>query len=317
MLAIGVDVGGTKMKAAVVDAGGQIQGKSLQYPSPRNVNEVIAIIQEIRTLFPHLSPVGIGVGLAGTIDKENGVVRFASNLKWRDVPLQDHLEQALRLRVVVDNDVRAAAYGEWLHGAGQDCNDLVYLSIGTGIGGGVVSGGQILSGYTNTAGELGHIILDLNGPRCQCGNWGCFEALAGGWAIARKAQEAIAAHAEAGAALEKIAAESPEKEITAKVVAQAAREGSSLAQQVIDDVVQVLIAGAASVVNAFNPHRLILGGGVIEGMPELVGRVDQGIRQRALSAACEGLHVLRAQLHNNAGIIGAAVLVINTFAKIG
>jgi glucokinase len=135
-------------------------------------------------------PVG-GSGSAGQIDPEHGMVRFAPNLGWHNVPFQSDLAGALGLPVVVTNDVRAATWGEWLHGAGKGCNDLVCLFIGTGIGGGVVSGGKMLSGCSNTAGEVGHMIINLHGPPCSCGSRGCFEALAGGWAIARQAREAV------------------------------------------------------------------------------------------------------------------------------
>ena len=211
------------------------------------------------------------------------MVRFAPNLKWREVALGDRLHQALDLPVVVANDVRAATWGEWLHGAGQGAEDLICLFIGTGIGGGVVSGGRMLSGCSNTAGELGHITVDMNGPRCTCGNRGCLEALAGGWAIARRAREAIQADPAAGKALlqaaglkEPVALEA----IDTKVVAAAARAQDPMARLLVDEVARALIAGTVGLVNAFNPCRLILGGGVMQGLPELLDRIATGIRTR-------------------------------------
>jgi glucokinase len=215
------------------------------------------------------------------------------------------------LPVVVTNDVRAAAWGEWLHGAGQGCDDLVCLFVGTGIGGGVVSGGRMLAGCSNAAGELGHITVDLHGPQCHCGNQGCLEALAGGWAIARRAQEAIAADPAAGTSLVQMAG-GQQKAVTAKIVAQAFHAGDPLAQELVDEVAQALIAGAVGLVNAFNPCRLILGGGVIEGLPELVDRIDQGVCERALEAASAPLQVLPAQLKNDAGVVGAAALAMHS-----
>jgi glucokinase len=318
--AIGVDLGGTKLEVAQVDASGSLRER-LRHPTPVQGGpqavrkEIVAAVQNLRDKVAS-PPVGVGVGLAGQIDPEHGVVRFAPNLGWRDVSFQSDLAEALGLPVVVTNDVRATTWGEWLHGAGQGCNDLVCLFIGTGIGGGVVSGGQMLLGCSNTTGEVGHIVIDLHGPPCSCGGRGCFEALAGGWAIARKARESVAADPSLGASFLKIAGDQQEA-ITAEMVSQAAKAGDPLAKRIIDEVAQALIAGCVSLINAFNPCRLILGGGVIEGFPEFVERIDQGVRQQALSAATQSLHILPAQLKNDAGVVGAATLAMRLFGSKG
>jgi glucokinase len=316
--AIGVDLGGTKIEVARVTNGGKLLERRRR---PTQVEAgPDAIIAEIAGAVKDLiadggsPPLGVGVGLAGQIDPHQGVVRFAPNLRWQEVPFQEELSQSLRLPVVVTNDVRAATWGEWLHGAGMGCDDLVCLFAGTGIGGGVVSGGKILSGCSNTAGELGHMTIDLNGPPCTCGNRGCLEALAGGWAIALHAKEAVNADPEAGAFLLRMAGGGFET-ITAKIVAEAAKAGDPLARRLVDSAAQALTAGAVSLINAFNPCRLILGGGVIEGLPYLVDQIDRGIRGRALPAATELLQVLPAELGKDAGVIGAAMLVIRTFKE--
>jgi glucokinase len=320
--AIGVDLGGTKVEAAVVDAGGKILQRLKQ---PTNVAagpdgitaEISGMVQRLREGGPPFQPTGIGVGVAGQINAATGIVRFAPNLKWREVPFQDRLQTALGLPVVVTNDVRAATWGEWRHGAGQGANDLICLFIGTGIGGGVVSGGRMLEGCTNTGGELGHITTDLNGPPCTCGHRGCLEALAGGWAIARRAREAIRdAPAAAQAFLKAAGLKEPVApgDVNAAAVAAAARAHNPLALLLVDEVARALIAGTVSLVNAFNPCRLILGGGVMQGLPELLGRVEAGIRGAALTAATEGLTVLPARLKGDAGVVGAASLAIQSFA---
>jgi len=320
--ALGVDLGGTKVEVAQMDAQGAIRQR-LREPTDvgGGPDGVIAQIARLaRALTPEGAPsppLGLGVGVAGQITKDTGVVRFSPNLHWREVPFRDRLQAALNLPVVITNDVRAAAWGEWLHGAGQGAEDLICLFIGTGIGGGVVSGGRMLSGCSNTAGELGHITIDLHGPPCTCGHRGCFEALAGGWAIARRAREAINDAPAAGVALLSAAGltgpVAPE-DVTAKVVAAAARAGDPLARLIVDEVAGALIAGSVSLVNAFNPCRLILGGGVMEGLPELLPRIEHGVRQAALNTAGEVLAVLPARLHNDAGVIGAATLALQTFA---
>jgi glucokinase len=203
--AIGVDLGGTKVEVAYVDRAGRIR-RRLQQPTDvqggpeRIMAQIAGMGHKLRQEEAELIPVGVGVGVAGQITADTGVVRFSPNLNWQEVPLKDNLKAVLGLPVVVTNDVRAATWGEWLHGAGRAVEDLICLFIGTGIGGGVVSGGRVLSGASNTAGELGHITIDLHGPACTCGNRGCLEALAGGWAMARRARQAMADSEAAGQA---------------------------------------------------------------------------------------------------------------------
>ena len=311
--AVGVDLGGTKVEVGGVDARGRLLKRVRRPTKVRSGPAAIEtqIVDAVRELEESMgsSPAGVGVGVAGQIDADKGMVRFAPNLDWHDVPFQADLSDTLGLPVVVINDVRAAAWGEWLHGAGQGCDDLVCVFVGTGIGGGIVSGGQMLSGCSNTAGELGHITVALDGPPCHCGNRGCLEALASGWAIAQQAQEAVAAKPDDGFMLLKLA-NGQQEAITAEIVAQAAKEGDALARRLLDEAVQALIAGAVSLVNAFNPCRLILGGGVIEGLPERIDQVERGVRQWALAAARAPLQVLPAALHGDAGVIGAAALVL-------
>jgi len=314
-----VDLGGTKSIVAHVDALGKIHRK-LRLPTrasrgPATVKaEIVAAVREV-VHTANRPPAGVGVGVAGQVDARSGAVRFAPNLGWIDEPLKEDLKKALKLPVFVTNDVRAATWGEWLHGAGRGYDDLICVFVGTGIGGGVVSGRRVMTGCSNTAGELGHITIDLNGPSCRCGNRGCMEAIAGGWAIARQARKSIASDPKAGQILLEKAGGEPEQ-ITAKVVMEAAKAGDALALRLVDRIAQALAAGAASLVNAFNPCRLILGGGVIEGYPELVKRVAERIEPRALPAARAPLTIVRAQLHNNAGVIGAASLAMHSPAKV-
>ena len=174
----------------------------------------------------------------------------------------------------------------------------------------------MLTGCSNTAGEIGHITIDINGPVCTCRNKGCLEALAGGWAIARDAQNAVEDDPVAGAALLGLAGGNP-KNVTAKVVSVAAHTGDALALKIVRKVSDALVAGCVSMVNAFNPCVLILGGGVVEGMPELVGTVDTGVHTRALGAAVMKLNVVQAELHNDAGVIGAAAFTMHILSGKG
>jgi glucokinase len=306
-----VDLGGTKVEAALVDAEGRVV-TSHRHPTDSKTKGPEDVIADIVSCVNECLGKGVrsagalGVGVAGQVDAGTGTVRFAPNLGWRDVPLRAELERTLRLPVVVVNDVRAATFGEWAHGAGKGVNDLVCLFIGTGIGGGVVSGGQLLEGSGNAAGELGHMTIVVGGRRCHCPNLGCLEAYAGGWAITERAQDALRTDPNSGLPL--VALAGSVEEIRTAVIAQAYRADDSFARHLIEETGQYLAAGVVGIVNAFNPSVMILGGGVIEGLPELVYSVEQEVRVRALKVAVEGLRITKAALGGDAGVIGAAAL---------
>jgi glucokinase len=208
--AIGVDLGGTKIDVAQVDNTGKVHARLRMSTDVKNgpgavETQILHAVNDLCGKNFTSAPVGIGIGVAGQVEPDTGVVRFAPNLNWHNLPLLSNIQNALQLSGIATNDVRAATWGEWLYGAGRGCDDFVCLFVGTGIGGGIVSGGRILSGHNNTAGELGHLIVDINGPVCYCGNRGCLEAFAGGRALARRTREAIAADPAAGDYLMKLA----------------------------------------------------------------------------------------------------------------
>ncbi len=308
-LTLGVDLGGTKVKTALVDGNGQTL--LIQTYSTHPEKGPQGIVADLITCIDGLlhktrqEVQAIGIGIAGQVDFE-GVVHFAPNLKWRNVPLKEKLEKNLGIPVVVINDVRAATLGEWRFGSGRGVDDLVVLFVGTGIGGGVVSGGNLMVGCSNTGGELGHITIVLGGRNCRCRNVGCLEAYAGGWAISERAQDAVRADPKAGARIIFLAG-SIEK-ITAATVSQAHRQGDDLARKLVRETGQYLAAGVVGIVNAFNPCLLALGGGVINGLPELVQIVKRVTRRRALESAVEKLKVEKVSLGDDAGVIGAATL---------
>lgn len=316
--AIGIDLGGTKLETGLINESGELLHRQQHATRVRegfkqieiDIAKAVGEIQK-KTSQPITA---VGIGMAGQIDPLKGVVKFAPNLKWHDVPLKEDLEQMTNLPVFITNDVRAATWGEWLYGAGKGCQDLVCLFVGTGIGGGIVSKGQMLTGASNTAGELGHIPIDLDGPICSCGNRGCFEALASGWAIAKRAQDAIKREAKSGEEILQ-GAKGNLEEVSAKHVIQAAIQKNALALEIIHEASKALIAGCIGIVNAFNPSKLILGGGIIKGFPDFIPWIESGVKQFALKAATVSLRVESAHFKEEAGVIGAAAWALENFAK--
>jgi glucokinase len=318
--AIGVDLGGTKIEVAIVSSQGQLVDR-LRIPTNSKqsqdnlINSITDTIEKISKQHPDIDPETIGVGVAGQIEKETGIIIYAPNLNWHNVNLQEQLAKKLNKPVAVCNDVKAAAWGEWLYGGGMGCDNLVCIFVGTGIGGAIISNGKMMAGCNNTAGEIGHMTIQLHGPLCHCGNNGCFEALAGGWAIERDARQAVENDNKKGAVILQMAG-GDLNSITGGTVKLAAQKGDPLAKQLMDNIADALIAGVTSVVNVLGPCRIILGGGVIEGMPELVRRTEEGMRKNALKAAIASVKVLPAKLHNDSGVIGAAAFALHKLKKI-
>ena len=309
---VGVDLGGTKIKTAVINADGEVvtshkRPTGADRPAEEVIRDIVlsatACINEA-----HVQVQALGIGIAGQVDTEAGILHSSPNLNWKTFPfpLRKNLEAALDLPVVITNDVRAILWGEWQHGAGQGVDDLVVVYVGTGIGGSILSGGQVLIGDQGSAGELGHTMLVAGGRPCHCPSIGCFEAYAGGWAIAERAQEAVRADEAAGKLLMDLAG-SIDK-ISAETLDKAYEQGDALARRLVEETGFYLGAGLTGIINALNPRCLVLGGGVIDGVPELVDMAEAVIRKQAMKVAREHLHVVRATLGSNAGVIGAATL---------
>lgn len=308
--AIGIDLGGTKIDFGLVDETGHVHHHiRVQTPIAKGAKAIEDLIVEHvkqlekETTFPLL---GIGIGVAGQIDRETGNVIFAPNLKWHNVPLRANLEAILKLPVRIINDARALTLGEWQYGAGIGFQDILCLFIGTGIGGGIVSGGSLLCGSSNAFGEVGHMTIDLNGPTCTCGKKGCFEAFCGGWGIAAHAKETL--RTEKSRILE-LAGDI--ESVNAFHVVQAFREKDPIAEKIIDRMNKALVPACASLINILNPGRLILGGGIIEAMPEIIEIIDKGVKEVSLKAATNKLEVVRAKLGKELGVLGSATVIFN------
>jgi glucokinase len=308
---LGVDLGASKVAAALVDPRGDPLARAVRLvrtsAGPSAVLE--DVVEAVRECLRGSSrpAVAAGIGVAGQVDSTTGVVRFAPNLAWRDVPLGSRLSKAIGVPVVVANDVRAATVGEWRSGAGRDCSELVCVFVGTGIGGSVVSGGRLLGGCANAAGEIGHTTVVAGGRPCHCPNRGCLEAYAGGWAIAERAREACASEAAAGRWLVERAGGL--EAITAATVADGYRESDPLATRLVTETGEYLSAGVVGIVNAYNPCRLLLGGGVLDHLHRaLLPVVRRSVRERCQPPAARSVEIRRAALGPDAGVIGAAWL---------
>jgi glucokinase len=307
--AIGVDVGGTKIAGGVVDEGGAIvQRTRRDTPStdpPAIVRNIVAVVEELRADF---EVDGVGVGSAGFIDAGRATVLFAPNLAWRDVPVRDQVSGATGLRVVVENDANAAAWGEFQFGAAEDVDDMVCVTVGTGIGGGVVLDGRLYRGAHGIGGELGHVRLVPDGYMCGCGNRGCVEQYASGRALVREARELADSHSVFATRLLEMAGGDPEA-ITGPMVTQAAQEGDKPARELIADLGRWLGEALASFAAMLDPAVFVIGGGVSAAGDLLVAPAVAAFRRNLTGRGYRPEGEIRvATLGNDAGIVGAADL---------
>lgn len=310
--AIGIDLGGTQVRAALVDESGTV----LRRASTRTDVQggPLAITAQFRQLLAEIgadpsSLAGIGVSSAGPLDSETGTFIHVPTLPhWEDFPLRQHLMADLNLPVVVEGDAIAACYGEWHFGAGKGLRHLLYVTVSTGIGGGVISDGRLIHGRRGMTAHVGHFRMFVEGlaetPRCSCGAVGCFEAFAAGTALDRRARQAAHDHPES--ALARVAATQP---LTAGHVVEAARQGDATALRLIDQEADYLGEGFTSLIHLYSPERVIMGGGVSHGFDLMEARIHAVIRNTALPSFRD-VPVVRAGLGDNAGLVGAAALVL-------
>lgn len=308
-LAIGVDVGGTKVAAGVVDEAGNILARARRptpSASPADVERTIAdLVGELRA--DH-DVEAVGIGAAGFIDAERATVLFAPNLAWRDEPLRDEVAKLVGLPVVVENDANAAAWGEYRFGAGQGEEHLVCVTVGTGIGGGIVLSGELYRGRFGIGAEFGHMQVVLDGRRCGCGQRGCWEQYCSGRALLHEAREIADVQREYGARLLELGNGEPEG-IEAPEVTKAAREGDPAALACFEEVGMWLGQGLANLASILDPAVFVVGGGVADA-----GELLLGPARRVFAAHLTGsthrphAEIRLAALGNEAGLVGAADL---------
>lgn len=247
--------------------------------------------------------IGVGIGSPGPLDRASGLVLETPNLGWTNFPLRDLVSNLTNLPATLDNDANCATYGEWWQGAGRDAHTLVGLTLGTGIGGGLVVDGEIHHGASDAAGEFGHMTIDTTGRKCKCGNYGCLEAYASGPNIAARAVEGL------DAGIESVLTDLVEgslEEITAATVYEAVVLGDAFAHEVMRETAKVLGVGIANLINALNPDAVVIAGGVTRAGEHLFEPLNKEVRRRAFRSAVQACRILPAALPETAGVIGAA-----------
>jgi glucokinase len=308
-LAIGVDVGGTKIAGGVVDEDGRIlEQRRVESPATDAAAMGEAIADLVATLRESHDVTGIGVGAAGYVDRDRRRVLFSPNLAWRDVDLRGELEARVDLPVVVENDANAAAWGEFAHGAGHDVDDLLMLTIGTGVGGGIVLDGHLHRGAFGVASEVGHLRVVPGGRPCGCGNRGCLEQYGSGSALVRSVQEAAAAGEPGSTSLLEEAGGDPRR-ITGPMVTRAAREGDAFARGAFGELGRWLGEAVASLAAVLDPAVTVVGGGVSAAGDLLLDPMRAAFRGELIGRGVRPeLDIRPASLGNSAGLIGAADL---------
>lgn len=317
---VGVDVGGTNVVVGLVPvAGGRavaVRSRPTEavHGPDRAVERIAGMVAECRREaaaqgVSEDAVVGMGIGSPGPLDLESGIVLDAFNLGWRDFALRDRLSEAVGLEATLDNDANCATYGEWWQGAGRGARSLVGLTLGTGIGGGVIVGGRLVHGASGSAGELGHTTIAMAGRRCKCGNYGCLEAYASGPNIAARAVEGLEAGAES---VLRDLVDGDLEAVTAATVYDALLQGDAYAHEVMTETAKFLGAGIANIVNVLNPEVVVIVGGVTKAGDHLFRPLRAEVRKRAFANAVMACRIVPGDLPETAGVVGAAGVFMAT-----
>jgi glucokinase len=307
-LTIGVDIGGTKIAAGVVDEHGSILETST-VPTPPTADGVIdAIADAVRAASSEHEVDAVGIGAPGYVDDKRATVLFTPNLSWRHEALKDKVEQRIDLPVVIENDANAAAWGEYKFGVGTGHEDVVCITIGTGLGGGVIIGGRLHRGRFGVAAEFGHIRMVPDGLLCGCGNQGCWEQYASGSALVRYARQRATATPENAAILLSLGDGTPEG-VEGKHISEAARQGCPVAVDSFRELARWAGAGLADLASLFDPWAFIVGGGVSDEGDLVLDPIRKSYRRWLVGSRWRPhAEVLAAQLGGQAGMVGVADL---------
>jgi len=314
-LAVGVDIGGTNIKIALVADGPRVLVRRLLPMSSKDRPEAViarlsGAVREIGSQVQATIP-PVGIGCAGLIDAGLGVVRVSPNLStWRDVPVVSLLSQALSVKVKLDNDANAFSVAEGFYGAAKDLDNAVFVTLGTGVGGGLKLKGEIFTGSCGFAGEIGHVTIDPDGPLCACGNRGCLESFAGSGRIVRRARTLIE---EEGKQKEWLARGlSSLDDLTARDLGEAAKDGNEIAEKVFAEAGEYIGITLAGVINLLNPEIVVIGGGVSNAGEPLFRAIRATVTRRAMAPSSKCVEIVSALFGDDAGVIGAAMIALRS-----
>lgn len=310
---LGVDIGGTNLVVAAVPyAGGSIGAlRSCETRSERGADAAVEDIARMaREVADELERngegddfVGVGIGCPGPLDLAAGVVVSTPNLGWSHYPIRDRIGEAVGLPAALDNDANCATYGEWWQGVARGLTSVVGVTLGTGVGGGLITEGRLVRGASGCAGEIGHMTIDVTGRRCACGNYGCLEAYVSGPNIAARAREGLAAGI---ASLLPDLVDGDLDRITAATVYEALTRGDEYAREVMTETAELLGVGVANLVNLLNPEMVVVVGGVARANHHLFDPLRSEVRRRAFASAVDACQIVPGALPETAGVIGAA-----------
>ena len=306
---IGVDLGGTKISTAISTIEGNILA-NVVLPTKAEEGEAAVlgrIVQSIDEVIVGSSTSideieAIGIGSPGPLDAKKGIIITTPNLPFKNYNLVQPLKEKYNIPVYLDNDANAAAIGEYMFGAGKGKNSIVYFTVSTGVGGGAVLYGKVYRGHTSNALEIGHTTVDPNGPRCNCGNLGCLEAMSSGTAIAKKGKEAVSTNVETS--LKK------HDTVTSYEVFKEAEAGDEVAKDIIDNALTYLGIGVANAIATFDPEMIIIGGGVSKAGDIVFDTVKKVVNKRCFKSMAESCEIVPAGLGSDAGVVGAVALAI-------
>jgi glucokinase len=311
---VGVDLGGTNIVVGVLSEDGREVHAVRSQPTLAEggaetvVDRIVALIEGAIAETSRATGarredfLGVGIGSPGPLDRERGIVIVTPNLGWRDYPLRDRISSQVGLPATLDNDANCATLGEWWLGAAKGARHVVGMTIGTGIGGGLILDGRLYHGASDVAGEIGHTTIDSTGRRCKCGNYGCLEAYASGPNIAERAREELLGGT---TSILPTMVNGRLEEITAQTVYEAAQRGDALAREVVRDTARFLGAGIANLLNIFNPDVVVIAGGVTHAGEALFEPLRAEVKRRAFRPAVDACEIVPAALPGIAGVVGA------------
>jgi len=311
---IGVDLGGTNVVVGALPVDGSREIGLRTLPTRADLgadgvtDRIAAMIENVildirrETGAERDDILGVGIGSPGPLDRQSGVVIVTPNLGWRDYPLRAEISRRVGLRATLDNDANCATLGEWWCGAAKGGSNVIGMTLGTGIGGGVILEGRLYHGASDAAGEIGHTSIESNGRRCKCGNYGCLEAYCSGPAIAERAREAL--QSEISPVIDRVLGGDLSR-LTAQVVYDAAREGDLVAREVVRDTARFLGTGLSNLINIFNPDTVVLAGGVTQAGDALMDPLRAEVKRRAFRPAVEACRIVLGSLPMSAGVVGA------------